>query len=105
MGCASSKEDVIAKLEELGKKELDLNLKLKDLQAEFNDTVPQNKKIKVNQSLTPTKKKKQSFTEAATKARSVGGKKSKKAKSVKSKGKSKGKKGKGKDDKKKKKKK
>ena len=45
MGCASSKEDVIAKLEELGKKELDLNLKLKDLQAEFNDTVPQNKKI------------------------------------------------------------
>ena len=102
MGCGSSKEDIIAKLEELNKKELDLNLKLKDMQVEFNDTVPQNRKIKVNQSMTPNRKR-NNYTEAMAKSTSVGGRKKKNAKSTKSKGKEK--KGKSEKDKKKKKKK
>ena len=52
MGCGSSKEDIIAKLEELNKKELDLNLKLKDIKVEFNDKVQQKRKIKENKKMT-----------------------------------------------------
>ena len=53
MGGSSSKQDIVAKLEELDKKELDLNLKLKDMQVELNGMVPKEEQIKVNQQLTP----------------------------------------------------
>ena len=56
MGSSSSKQDIVTKLEELDKKELDLNLKLKDMQIELNGMVPKNEQIKVNEDLTPNSK-------------------------------------------------
>lgn len=56
MGGSSSKQDILANLEELDKKELDLNLKLKDLQIQLNEMVPDEEKIKVNNKLTPNSK-------------------------------------------------
>ena len=53
MGGSSSKQDIVAKLEELDKKELDLNLKLKGMQEELNGMVPKNEQIKTNSDLTP----------------------------------------------------
>ena len=103
MGGSSSKQDIVAKLEELDKKELDLNLKLKDMQVELNGMLPKNEQIKVNQSLTANSKIKHYYTAAAHLTKSVGAKPKKNGKSEKSKGKGKGKKGKGDKDKKKKK--
>ena len=93
MGGSSSKQDIIAKLEELDKKELDLNLKLKDMQVELNGMVPKDEQIKVNQNLTANSKINHDYTALAPEPKSVGGKTSKSAKTGKSK--RKGKKGKG----------
>ena len=56
MGAVATREEIICKLEELDKKELDLNLKLKDLQIQLNEMVPDEEKIKVNNKLTPNSK-------------------------------------------------
>ena len=101
MGGSSSKQDIVAKLEELDKKELDLNLKLKGMQEELNGMVPQNERIKVNQDLTPNSRINHDYFSTEKRAKSVG-KKKKKGKSGKS-GKSKSKKEKNKSEKKKKK--
>ena len=88
MGGSSSKQDIVAKLEELDKKELDLNLKLKDMQVELNGMVPKSEQIKVNQNLTPNSKIEHDYTAAATKSKSPK-KKKKNGASKKGKGKSK----------------
>ena len=103
MGGSSSKQDIVAKLEELDKKELDLNLKLKDMQVALNGMVPKGEQIKVNQSLNANSKIKHDYIAAAPSTKSVGAKPKKNGKAEKSKGKGKGKKGKGDKDKKKKK--
>ena len=56
MGAVATREEIICKLEELDKKELDLNLKLKDLQIQLNEMVPEEEKIKVNDKLSPDSK-------------------------------------------------
>ena len=109
MGGSASKQDIVAKLNELDQKELDLNLKLKDMQVELNGMVPKSEQIKVNQNLTADSKINHDYQAApAPEPKSVGAKKKKNGKSTKSKGKGKGKgkgkeKGKGELDKKKKK--
>ena len=96
MGGSSSKQDIIAKLEELDKKELDLNLKLKDMQIELNGMVPKSEQIKVNQNLTPNSVINHDYTAAPAPVPKSTGTKKKNGKSTKSKGKGKGK-GKGKE--------
>ena len=108
MGGSASKQDIVAKLNELDQKELDLNLKLKDMQIELNGMVPKSEQIKVNQNLTADSKINHDYQAApAPEPKSVGAKKKKNGKSTKSKGKgkSKGSEKKGKVDKDKKKKK
>ena len=56
MGAVATREEIISKLEQLDQKELDLNLKLKDLQVQLNGMVPDEEKIKVNASLNPNSK-------------------------------------------------
>ena len=56
MGAVATREEIISKLEQLDQKELDLNLKLKDLQVQLNGMVPDEEKIKVNASLGPNSK-------------------------------------------------
>ena len=51
MGAVATREEIISKLEQLDQKELDLNLKLKDLQVQLNGMVPDEEKIKVNDKL------------------------------------------------------
>ena len=51
MGAVATREEIISKLEQLDQKELDLNLKLKELQVKLNGMVPEEEKIKVNASL------------------------------------------------------
>ena len=100
MGGSSSKQDIMAKLEELDKQELDLNLKLKDMQVELNGMVPKEEQIKVNQNLTANSKIIHDYTAApASQSKSTASKKKPAKTGKKGKGKSK----KGKDDKKKKK--
>ena len=53
MGAVATREEIISKLEQLDQKELDLNLKLKDLQVQLNGMVPDEEKIKVNAKLGP----------------------------------------------------
>ena len=60
MGSSGSK-DTIAKLEELDRKEYDLNLQLKDLQLQLNKLVPENERIKVNKELVPNIKLEQNY--------------------------------------------
>ena len=86
MGGSSSKQDIVAKLEELDKKELDLNLKLKGMQEELNGMVPQNERIKVNQDLTPNSTINHDYSATVPRSKSVG---TKKKKGKKGKGKSK----------------
>ena len=108
MGGSASKQDIVAKLNELDQKELDLNLKLKDMQVELNGMVPKSEQIKVNQNLTADSKINHDYQAAlAQEPKSVREKKKKNGKSTKSKGKgkSKGSEKKGKVDKDKKKKK
>lgn len=54
MGGISTKEEIIARLDELDKKELEVNLKLKDLQLELNKLVPEEERLKVNENLGPS---------------------------------------------------
>ncbi len=56
MGAVATREEIISKLEQLDQKELDLNLKLKDLQVQLNGMVPDEEKIKVNAKLNPNSK-------------------------------------------------
>ena len=56
MGAVATREEIISKLEQLDQKELDLNLKLKDLQIQLNGMVPDEEKIKVNAKLGPNSK-------------------------------------------------
>ena len=56
MGTVATREEIISKLEQLDQKELDLNLKLKELQIKLNDMVPEEEKIKVNAQLGPNSK-------------------------------------------------
>ena len=97
MGASSSKQDVMAKIAELDQQELEMNLKLKDMQVELNGMLPKEERIKVNQSLnantkikydyftpltepkpTTLKKKKNEKTEKSKKPKSKGDKKKKK---------------------------
>ena len=77
MGGSSSKQDIVAKLEELDKKELDLNLKLKGMQEELNGMVPKNEQIKTNSDLTPNSRINHDYTSTEPRAKSVGNKKKK----------------------------
>ena len=91
MGGSSSKQDIMANLAELDQKELDLNLKLKDMQIELNGMVPKDEQIEVNKNLTANTKINHDYTAPAPVKKITTGSKNKK--SVK---KGKGKKGKGK---------
>ena len=51
MGGVASKEVITGRLDELDKKELEVNIKLKELQMQLNDIVPDEEKIKVNEHL------------------------------------------------------
>ena len=51
MGGVSTKEEIIARLDELDRKELALNIQLRDLQKQLNDIVPDEEKVKVNENL------------------------------------------------------
>ena len=85
MGSSSSKQDIVTKLEELDKKELDLNLKLKDMQIELNGMVPKNEQIKVNEDLTPNSKIEYGYSASSPKNKSPKRKKSSNKKVTKSK--------------------
>ena len=52
MGANATKEQLNAKLNELDKQEIDVNLKLKELQMQLNNIIPDEEKIKVNEELT-----------------------------------------------------
>ena len=56
MGAVATREEIISKLEQLDQKELDLNLKLKDLQVQLNGMIPEEEKIKVYESLNANSK-------------------------------------------------
>ncbi len=51
MGGINTKEEIIARLDELDRKELALNLQLRDLQKQLNDIVPDDEKVKLNENL------------------------------------------------------
>ena len=52
MGANATKEQLNAKLNELDKQEIEVNLKLKELQMQLNNIIPDEEKIKVNEELT-----------------------------------------------------
>ena len=56
MGGINTKEDVIIKLKKLDQKELELNLKLRDLQLKLNQMVPVEERLRVNEYLGKNKK-------------------------------------------------
>ena len=51
MGGINTKEKVISKLKKLDKKELELNIKLRDLQLKLNQMVPEEERVRVNEYL------------------------------------------------------
>ena len=89
MGGSSSKQEIMAQLEELDQKEFQMNLKLKEMQTELNGMVPKNEQIKINADLTPESKIIRSYDAIALRGRGSskndgnkkGGKKSKLKKS------------------------
>ena len=89
MGGSSSKQEIMAQLEELDRKEFQMNLKLKEMQTELNGMVPKNEQIKINADLTPESKIIRSYDAIALRGRGSskndgnkkGGKKSKLKKS------------------------
>ncbi len=95
MGAVATREEIISKLEQLDQKELDLNLKLKDLQTQLNGMVPDEEKIKVNANLNANTKINNKYG-GGVEINDDGGKKKKKDKKGKSDkgGDKKGKKGK-----------
>ena len=52
MGANATKEQLNEKLNELDKQEIEVNLKLKELQMQLNNIIPDEEKIKVNEELT-----------------------------------------------------
>ena len=56
MGGINTKEKVISKLKKLDKKELELNIKLRDLQLKLNQMVPEEERVRVNEYLGKTSK-------------------------------------------------
>ena len=52
MGANATKEQLNEKLNELDKQEIEVNLKLKELQMQLNKIIPDEEKIKVNEELT-----------------------------------------------------
>ena len=46
MGGSSSKEDLISKLDDLDKEEIEINKELRELQLRLNELVPPEEKIK-----------------------------------------------------------
>ena len=52
MGANATKEQLNAQLNELDKQEIEANLKLKELQMQLNNIIPDEEKIKVNEELT-----------------------------------------------------
>ena len=52
MGANATKEQLNAQLNELDKQEIEVNLKLKELQMQLNNIIPDEEKIKVNEELT-----------------------------------------------------
>ena len=63
MGGSPSKQDIMANIKQLEQQELDINLKLKDMQVELNGMVPKDEQIKVNKNLTANSKIISSYTE------------------------------------------
>ena len=53
---ASSKRELMAQLDELDQQELQMNLKLKQMQTQLNGMVPKEERVKVNKDLTPKSK-------------------------------------------------
>lgn len=53
MGGVSTKEEILARLDDLDKRELEVNLKLKQLQIELNKLVPEEERLQVNENLGP----------------------------------------------------
>ena len=51
MGGINTKEQVVSKLKKLDKKELELNIKLRDLQLKLNQMVPEEERVRVNEYL------------------------------------------------------
>ena len=97
MGAVATREEIISKLEQLDQKELDLNLKLKDLQVQLNGMVPEEEKIKVNESLNANSKISNNYSGrggGSVNMDDEGGKKKKNAKKEKVEKSDKGKKGK-----------
>ena len=45
MGAGATKEEIAEKLDELDKKEIEVNLKLKELQIQLNNIVPDEEKM------------------------------------------------------------
>ena len=82
MGAVATREEIISKLEQLDQKELDLNLKLKDLQTQLNGMVPDEEKIKVNANLNANTKINNKYG-GGVEINDDGGKKKKKIKKVK----------------------
>ena len=78
MGGSPSKQDIMANIKQLEQQELDINLKLKDMQVELNGMLPKGEQIKVNQSLNANSKIKHDYTAAAPLTKSVGAKPKKK---------------------------
>ena len=91
MGAVATREEIISKLEQLDQRELDLNLKLKDLQIQLNGMVPEEEKIKVNAQLGPNSKISNNYSGGGggnyEMSEDGGGKKSKKTKNSTKKGK------------------
>ena len=91
MGAVATREEIISKLEQLDQRELDLNLKLKDLQIQLNGMVPDEEKIKVNAKLGPNSKISNNYSGGGggnyEMSEDGGGKKSKKTKNSTKKGK------------------
>ena len=92
MGAVATREEIISKLEQLDQRELDLNLKLKDLQIQLNGMVPEEEKIKVNAQLGPNSKISNNYSGGGgggnyDMSEDGGGKKSKKTKNSTKKGK------------------
>ena len=77
MGAVATREEIISKLEQLDQKELDLNLKLKDLQIQLNGMVPDEEKIKVNASLNANSKISNNYSGGNMDMDDEGGKKKK----------------------------
>ena len=51
MGGINTKEQVVSKLKKLDKKELELNIKLRDLQLKLNQMVPEEERVRINEYL------------------------------------------------------